>query len=344
MKLPFSVPPLSQWYSTYSRGSLQSILTIVSTTSQPDSAVELVQSSFGDLLNYLSITNCTNLQALCDFSLSRGASIFAVLPLLQNSLPYRSWWLSGSSKEPGKREIGEAQVEAMHMQVLLGLALIGWEQWDVSLLQTVLQQMRNRTIEVPEMNSRKQTWFPDFENDTPSKVEMATLIAVNILRMNVIQTLTSVMRAFVSEWGTRKPWAESSLLGIWNQQVSYLVQFEKNLRELLVSYGPGVLQEDIESIPIFFQRFTQPGLKSFSNPSLQRLWEEEDGKQAVSQFLEAIMPKSTTQEVNGIQRCQRSIFWKWKNWNSTIQIRKDHTLKVSVNGDISDYCLFCCKW
>ena len=234
--------------------------------------------------------NCRILRQLRDYSLSRQAPIVSFVTLLRNCLLFRSDWLNLPEEAKQKLGISECDVDAVHLEVLLGCVLVAWEMWDVSLLQIAMKALHNFDFGVWEIaerleNQSIETSHLVLAGKTPTIVEMTTLIAVNLLRASVIDSIVSILK---QQMAKSAAFLDESVSRRWKDQISYLEQWKKNLLGLMVSFGPGELEKGREHLSLYFSRFLQGAKAAFSPPSLQTLWEQEGGKQALKTFVDRL--------------------------------------------------------
>lgn len=333
-------PSFFSWYLSHSHGPLLDLLTAVSITSSDDLVSAHLRLRFREFLYSLCMENCRILRQLRDYSLSRQAPIVSFVTLLRNCLLFRSDWLNLPEEAKQKLGISECDVDAVHLEVLLGCVLVAWEMWDVSLLQIAMKALHNFDFGVWEIaerleNQSIETSHLVLAGETPTIVEMTTLIAVNLLRASVIDSIVSILK---QQMAKSAAFLDESVSRRWKDQISYLEQWKKNLLGLMVSFGPGELEKGREHLSLYFSRFLQGAKAAFSPPSLQTLWEQEGGKQALKTFVDRLDGSSCGHHKYHIRYSHNELVWNWNHSSCTVQRQANRTLRISINGNPLDCC------
>lgn len=333
-------PPFFPWYLSHSHGRLIDLITAVSITSTPDSVSAHIRLRLREFLYSLCMENCRILRQLRDYSLSRQAFVTSFVPLLRNCLLFRSDWMNLPEEERKKQGITECEVDAVHFEVLLGCVLVAWEMWDVSLLQIALKAMHNFDLGVWEVVERLENQNIEtvpfvLAGETPSIVEMSTLIALTILRASVIDSILSILQQQMAKSAAS---LDESINRRLKDQASYLEQWKKNLLGLMVSYGPGELRKGREHLSLYFSRFLQGAKAAFSPPSLQTLWEQEGGKAALKSFVDRLDESNCAAKGYEIRYSRNELVWKWNRSSCAVQRQSSRALRISVSGNPLDCC------
>ena len=333
-------PSFFPWYLSHSHGPLLDLLTAVKITSSAESVATHTRLRFREFLYSLCMENCRILRQLRDYSLARQAFIVSFVTLIRNCLSFRSDWTNLPEEERQELGISECDVDAMHLEVLLGCILVAWEMWDVSLLQIAMKALHHFDLGVWEIAERLEnqtikTNHLVLAGETPTIVEMTTFIAINLLRSSIIDSIVSI---FKQQMAKSAAYLDESITRRWKDQISYLEQWKKNLLGLMVSFGPGELEKGREHLSLYFSRFLQGAKAAFSPPSLQTLWEQEGGKQALKAFVDRLDGSSSGRRDYHIRYSHNELVWKWNDSSCTVQRQSSRTLRISINGNPRDCC------
>lgn len=333
-------PSFFPWYLSHSHGPFLDLLTAVKITSSAESVSTHIRLRFREFLYSVCMENCRILRQLRDYSLARQASIVSFVTLIRNCLPFRSDWTNLPEEARQNLGISECDVDAMHLEVLLGCILVAWEMWDVSLLQIAMKALHHFDLGVWEIAERLENQAIDTNHlvltgETPTIVEMTTLIAMNLLRSSIIDSIVSI---FKQQLAKSAAILDESITRRWKDQISYLEQWKKNLLGLMVSFGPGELEKGREHLSLYFSRFLQGAKAAFSPPSLQTLWEQEGGKQALKAFVDRLDGSSSGRREYHIRYSHNELVWRWNDSSCTVQRQSSRSLRISINGNPRDCC------